>query len=192
MSLPSLPPYASKPAWRQWAHQQRAAQPDVSAAVAEHTAALLRRLGAVSVLTYHALPGEPDLSALAQDFRLLTTRARVRPERHMTVHEWATASEISPLGVRQPPRDTPQVPPGEIDAVVLPALAFDRAGFRLGYGGGFYDRFLAGFSGPTIGVTHSALLLDELPHEVHDVPLHWIVTEQGPVQVTSGGAAQPG
>lgn len=183
MTLPPPPLHASKPEWRQWAQRQRAAQLDVSAAIALHTAALLRQLGAAHVLAYHALPGEPDLSALQRDFRLLTTRARVRPERRLTVHEWSAASEISPLGVRQPPSNTPQIPVSEVDAAVLPALAFDRTGFRLGYGGGFYDRFLAGFSGPTIGVTHSALLLDELPHEAHDVPLHWLVTEQGTVQV---------
>ncbi|GHG02064.1 5-formyltetrahydrofolate cyclo-ligase [Deinococcus piscis] len=183
MTLSPPPLHASKPEWRQWARHQRAAQPDVSAAVAEHTAALLRQLGARRVLAYHALPGEPDLSTLQHSFQLLTTRARVRPERRLTVHEWVTATEVSPLGVRQPPRDTPQIPVSEIDAAVLPALSFDRRGFRLGYGGGFYDRFLAGLTRPTIGVTHSALLLDQLPHEAHDVPLHWIVTEQGAVRV---------
>ncbi|MDO4263052.1 MAG: 5-formyltetrahydrofolate cyclo-ligase [Deinococcus sp.] len=183
MLLPLPPFHASKPDWRQWARQHRAAQPDVSAAVAERTAALLRELGAVNVLSYHALPGEPDLSSLEQHFRLLTTRARVRPERRLTLHEWSAASELSPLGVRQPPKDTPQVPASEVDAVVLPALAFDRRGFRLGYGGGFYDRFLAGFTGPTIGVTPSALLLDEVPREAHDIALHWIVTERETLQV---------
>ncbi|WP_261664860.1 5-formyltetrahydrofolate cyclo-ligase [Deinococcus sp. Marseille-Q6407] len=176
----SAPPslQAGKSEWRQWARQQRAAQPDVSAAITGYTAELLRQLGAETVLAYHALPGEPDLSGLRGHFRLLTTRARVCPERHLTLHEWDSASEVSPLGVLQPPRDTPQVPPSEVDAVVLPALAFDRRGIRLGYGGGFYDRFLAGFQGPTIGVTAVALLLDAVPCETHDIPLHWIVTER--------------
>lgn len=181
-------PHTSKPEWRSRVKTFRAELPDVSAQIAGRVAELLRKLGAANVLAYHALPGEPDLSALAAEFRLLTTRARTRPERRLTVHEWHTASEVSPVGVVQPPRDTPIIPVSEVDAVVLPALAFDRQGIRLGYGGGFYDRFLADFTGPTIGVTHSALLLDEVPREPHDVPLGWIVTEQETLRV--GAAAR--
>lgn len=185
-AMTSSPPFpfqpnaeAPKSLWREWAKARRS-QLGVGAAsplIAARTAALLHSLGAVNVLAYHALSGEPDLSALGPEFRLLTTRARVRPERRLTVHKWHSATEISPIGVRQPPPSTPSIPIGQVDAVVLPALAFDRSGFRLGYGGGFYDRFLADFTGPTIGVTHSGLLLERLPHEPHDIPLAWIVTE---------------
>ncbi|MFC6618515.1 5-formyltetrahydrofolate cyclo-ligase [Deinococcus radiophilus] len=180
-----LPPVLSdpKPMWRSWALKLRAEQPDRSGAVAQHVTSLLRELGAGTVLTYHALNGEPDLRSLGSEFRLLTTRARVRPERRLTLHEWNTATERSPVGVMQPPRDTPQINSSEVDAVVLPGIAFDRRGIRLGYGGGFYDRFLEGYTGPKIGVTFAALLLDEVPREPHDVPLDWIVTEAETLRV---------
>lgn len=186
------PPHAPKAQWRSAVRAYRSenlmAMPQISAQVAERTASLLRSLGAQTVLAYHAMSGEPDLSALGgEGFRLLTTRARVRPERRLTVHEWAAATERSPFGVLQPPRDAPEVLTTEIDAVLLPGLAFDRAGFRLGYGGGFYDRFLAelagmGWDGPTIGVTPAALLLGALPHEAHDLPLRWLVSESETVE----------
>lgn len=60
---------------------------------------------------------------------------------------------------------------------VVPALAFARDGHRLGYGKGFYDRFLANFHGTSVGLSYSALLLCEILHEKHDIPLDMIITE---------------
>lgn len=138
------------------------------------------------VLAYHALPGEVDLLALAPHLRLYTTRAVFRPEPHLTLHDWHAASEVSRFGARQPPRGTPQVDRREIGAVLLPGLAFDRQGWRLGYGGGFYDRLLAGWEVLTIGVISHELWLPTLPHERHDLPVQYVATEQG---VTRTGPA---
>lgn len=66
---------------------------------------------------------------------------------------------------------------GRIDLVVVPGLAFDRRGNRLGLGGGYYDRFLARVSAPKAGLIYSALLLDALPAEAHDIPMDLVVTE---------------
>jgi 5-formyltetrahydrofolate cyclo-ligase len=137
------------------------------------------------VLAYHALPGEPDLSALSAHLTLYTTRAVFRPEPHLTLHAWHSASELSRFGALQPPRGTPEIPRAQIGAVLLPGLAFDEHGWRLGYGGGFYDRLLEGWDVPTIGVTTQALLVAQLPHEVHDLPVRAVVTEAG-VQSVNG------
>lgn len=61
---------------------------------------------------------------------------------------------------------------------IVPALAFDKHGFRLGYGGGYYDKFLKKFCGVTLGVTYDALIADKLPTGVYDVPVDVIVTER--------------
>lgn len=68
-----------------------------------------------------------------------------------------------------------------LDLMIVPGVAFDRTGHRLGYGKGFYDRELhaAGFSGVLIGLCFDFQLLDRLPAEPHDVPVDYIVTEQG-------------
>ena len=60
---------------------------------------------------------------------------------------------------------------------LVPAIAFSKSGHRLGYGKGFYDRFLTNFEGISAGFSYSTLVLDSLPHEVHDIPLAMIVTE---------------
>lgn len=170
---------AAKPEWRAWAFARRRTLPDESEAVTEHLRVFLAAQGARRVLAYHALPGEPDVSALRHDFELLTTRTRYKPERHLTLHPWESATEQSRFGYLQPPADAPQFALGAVDAVLLPGLAYDRRGVRLGYGGGFYDRLLPGYAGLIVGVVWEDLLVPELPSERHDCRAGWLATERG-------------
>ena len=62
----------------------------------------------------------------------------------------------------------------------MPALACDRRGYRLGYGGGYYDRWLAGCSGWKVGLCRAALLQDRLPRGPYDIPVDLVVTETEP------------
>ncbi|MCL2056270.1 MAG: 5-formyltetrahydrofolate cyclo-ligase [Oscillospiraceae bacterium] len=62
---------------------------------------------------------------------------------------------------------------------VVPGLAFDRYGHRLGYGGGYYDRFLAGYSGASVGLCYRRNFADEIIHGRFDVPCGYIATEDG-------------
>jgi 5-formyltetrahydrofolate cyclo-ligase len=78
----------------------------------------------------------------------------------------------------EPAPDSPIVAPEKIQLALVPGLAFDRHGWRLGYGGGYFDRFLKDFQGISAGVVFQALLLDEVPHTPLDVPMRWIVTER--------------
>lgn len=172
-------PPTTKAEWRTWAFATRKSLPDGSEAVTEHLRAFLRERGAKRVLAYRALGGEPDVSGLQADFELFTTRTRYKPERHLTIHPFESATELSKFGYFQPPKDAPQVALETIDAVLLPGLAYDRRGVRLGYGGGFYDRLLPGYAGLTVGVVWSPLLVPELPSEAHDVRAGWVATERG-------------
>ena len=179
-------PGAPKAVWREWARWRRAqvsagAQASSSAAICAALVAFLHDRQITGVLAYHALPGETDLSDLATHthLRLYTTRAVFRPAPRLTLHTWGSASEISRFGARQPPRGTSEVEREQIGAVLLPGLAFDRSGWRLGYGGGFYDRLLHDWPVLTIGVTARALWVPQLPHEAHDLPVHFVATELG-------------
>ena len=87
---------------------------------------------------------------------------------------------ISGLWDIQIPAETaPEVEP---DVLLVPMLAFDRAGYRLGYGGGFYDRTLAKLRAlkkvTAIGVAYAGQEMDAVPHDAHDQPLDWIMTER--------------
>jgi 5-formyltetrahydrofolate cyclo-ligase len=68
----------------------------------------------------------------------------------------------------------------EINAIFVPGTAFDKTGHRLGYGKGYYDRFLAGLpkSVPIIGLAFECQLVEKIPAEKHDVKVHKIVTEK--------------
>lgn len=83
------------------------------------------------------------------------------------------------FGLLEPPADALQVERDEIDFALVPALCYDRRGFRLGRGGGYYDRWLSGFSGRTAGLCRNCLLQDALPLEPHDRPVQAVITETG-------------
>lgn len=69
------------------------------------------------------------------------------------------------------------VGPTQIQGLLIPALAFDVQGYRLGRGGGFYDRYLKAYLGMRVGVIHSSRILKELPHESFDQRVGWLATE---------------
>ena len=75
------------------------------------------------------------------------------------------------------------------EILFVPLLAFDKAGYRLGYGGGFYDRTLEKLGQETsplsIGIAFSAQQVDQVPRNQYDRSLDWIVTEKGPIAITS-------
>ena len=82
------------------------------------------------------------------------------------------------FGMPEPSGDA-AVPPPEIDLAVTPGLAFDRSGYRVGYGGGFYDRFFAAGRPDLVkvGVCFAVQLVDAVPHGAFDVAVDAIVTE---------------
>lgn len=65
------------------------------------------------------------------------------------------------------------------DLILVPGLAFDRRGFRLGYGGGYYDRFLAGADGIRVGLCFAFQMMDELPRGPKDQRVDFVLTESG-------------
>ncbi len=81
------------------------------------------------------------------------------------------------LGYKGIPEPTDGEEANDADALVLmPGLAFDRAGHRMGYGGGFYDRFLAKEPHPTIALCYDFQLLPVLPTEAHDIPVDAVLS----------------
>lgn len=108
---------------------------------------------------------------------------RCRPEeRRLTPCLLSEFSELETghYGIREPKAGLARsVPAGEIDAVLVPAVAFDRRGYRVGYGGGYYDRFLPEVpKGVRIGVAFCCQILSEIPVDPHDIPAERIVTEE--------------
>ena len=86
-------------------------------------------------------------------------------------------------GIAEPLPDKPMLEP---DVVLVPLLAFDATGYRLGYGGGFYDRTLERLRAikpvEAVGVAYDELKVDAVPHQVYDQPLDWVLTPSGPLR----------
>ncbi len=89
--------------------------------------------------------------------------------------------EKSPLGGWQSKASYGEVSgscrPEDIDCWIVPGVAFDVKGYRIGFGGGYYDRILKDAVGLKIGVGYEWQVLSDLPHEGHDIPCDWVVTE---------------
>lgn len=73
-----------------------------------------------------------------------------------------------------PPADAP---------VVVPGLVFDKQGYRIGYGAGYFDRFLARHEGKKMGVAYEWQVVEEVPREAHDIAMHTVVTDAGVIEV---------
>ena len=95
---------------------------------------------------------------------------------------------VGSWGLAQPdPAEATWLPAeAQLDLVVVPGLAFDRRGQRIGWGGGYYDRFLAQVQTIKIGLCYDALVLDCIPGEPHDVPVDMVVAETA---IYQGGTA---
>jgi 5-formyltetrahydrofolate cyclo-ligase len=135
-----------------------------------------------TVLTYMPIKSEADLTPLLErctQKKWMLPRIIPEEDHRMVFHLYDPSRLIlHPFGMAEPAPDLPVIIPEEIQLALVPGLAFDRHGWRLGYGGGYFDRFLKGFKGVSAGVVFHALLLDEVPHTRMDIPMDWILTER--------------
>lgn len=107
------------------------------------------------------------------------------------VASWSADLTLSRLGLREPRAGLGALPLAELDAVLVPGLAFDPTGARLGRGAGFYDRFLPRLPARavTIGVALHGQLVDRVPTGPLDRPVEWLATELG---IASASLGNPG
>jgi 5-formyltetrahydrofolate cyclo-ligase len=103
----------------------------------------------------------------------------VAPRQPLEFREWHPGVELAkgPLGIPYPARSAVVVP----DAVLLPMNGWDQAGYRLGYGGGFFDRTLASLARKpaVIGVAYEIAKMETIHPQSWDIPVDWVVTEKG-------------
>jgi len=102
-------------------------------------------------------------------------------ERRLTFHRVYSFSDLvpGPFGLLEPNPKNEEADLGTLEVIFIPGLGFDVKGYRLGYGGGFYDRVLRETSALKVGVCYSFQLVESLPVEPHDVPVDLIITESG-------------
>lgn len=135
-----------------------------------------------TIFAFWGIPGkEPDTSRLIGE---LVRRGktvglpRMLPGHRMEVRRYDPDKPLVKVsfGISEPGTDCPLM--GEIDLVVVPAVCYDRKGYRLGFGGGYYDRWLEGFSGVKVGLCREVVLRDAVPVEAHDAKVDILLTER--------------
>ncbi len=148
---------------------------------------------ASTILAYASFANELSLdpfitAALAQGKRVAIPSIDWA-RKSMTAHQISNLdTDLIPgrYDIRVPLTGCPVVEPAQIDVILLPGLAFDRAGNRLGRGAGFYDRYIsalkdAGHNPTLIGVCYHAQIVDSVPTEPHDHRVDRVITELGPL-----------
>lgn len=135
------------------------------------------------VLAYAAMPEELDPAPAVAALRergITIAYPRVEAPGVLGLHRVDDEGDLveGMFGIREPAEHAPQVGRGAVDVVIVPGVAFDESGMRLGYGGGYYDRLL-----PTlpphalhVGYAYDEQVVDELPAEEHDVHMDLVVT----------------
>ncbi len=135
-----------------------------------------------TILAYCSTRQEPDLSFL---FTLPKTWGLPRCVGSKLIwHEWSPTTDLplqsGTFGILEPHPDSPRLTAAEVDLILVPAIACDHRGYRLGYGGGFYDRLLSASEWaekPTVGIVFEQAVVAQLPSDEWDKPLQAVCTE---------------
>jgi len=133
-----------------------------------------------TALFYSPVRGEPDLTPLIKSF--LKNRGEV-------VFPKVVGDQLIPyavnslnhlrrgrFGILEPVKGR-EIAPEDLDVALIPGITFDRRGYRIGFGKGYYDRLLSRIRGLKIGVAYSFQVLERVPRDPWDVPVDVIVTE---------------
>ena len=157
-----------------------------SRAICEYIRALPEWARAGSIAVYDALPHEVDLRFLMQD---ATQKQICWPvvvgQAAPLVFRAGPPTVRGAFGVFEPPADAPMVPLGDVDLVVVPGLAFDALGRRLGQGGGFYDRTLIHMRALRLAVCFQEQVVSEVPTGAHDCRMDLVVHDGAVIRVPS-------
>ena len=135
-----------------------------------------------NIMFYYSIKREPDTIRIVKD-ALDVGKTIAFPYCYrggiMEARKISCLSELeeSMLGIPAPPDTAQIITPEELDFIIVPALAYDINGYRIGYGGGYYDRFLPKTNAFTVGLARERLILKTAPKEPHDIAVNCIVTE---------------
>jgi 5-formyltetrahydrofolate cyclo-ligase len=164
-----------------------AIDPEQRAALSGRACALLQRQEiwdkAALIFFYAPLPEEVDIwplvgDALAAGKTVALPRFDPTTQRYVACEIQSIAKDLAEgqYGIREPGAHCVALPPNRLDLILVPGVAFDLQGRRLGRGKGFYDQMLATVRGTTCGVAFDEQIVEAIPVESHDVHLNCILT----------------
>ncbi len=137
---------------------------------------------ASSLLLFYGVDTEPDTVRLLEPLAAMgktLALPRCLPHRGMEARLYRGTSHLlpGPFGIPEPDTACPVIARDRFDVILVPALCCDRLCYRLGHGGGYYDRYLSGYSGLTVALCRDKLLQTSLPADRLDIPVGLVLTE---------------
>ena len=153
----------------------------ISDAICGHLEIWLSSQKITEVFTYTPVRGEVDLRALKQRLPQVAFALPLTGDKQMNFFRWYDEDPLKTgrFGIPEPTILRSPMLPNQSTAILVPCLAASLLGVRLGYGGGFFDRYLARYNAVTVGVLSDAFVATDLPREPHDRLLDWLVTDSG-------------
>lgn len=175
--------------WAKWDREQRkqADKIKIDKSVYERLQTMPEWQKAQRVFIYVSVKQEID-TCMALEWLLARGKQvyvpRCKPGGVMEAVEIRSISELqpAPFGLLEPPVHITAVEPGKLDFVVVPCLLCDKEGYRVGYGGGYYDRYLPQTGAVTVCLCEENHLIENVPRERYDIPVEWAVTESRVIQ----------
>lgn len=176
-------------------HRREALTPEertrLSQRIVDSTARWIQREGFASVMLYLSMRSEVETTSLLEGLLnsgkqvcapvVDTEQLELTPRR---IQNLKTELVPHPYGMLEPSETSPIFPTEHLQLIVVPGIAFDRNGYRLGYGKGFYDRFLTKCShAVAIGLAYRVQLVEDTFPQAWDVPVQHIFTETGRIEI---------
>lgn len=151
-----------------------------------------------TVFCYLSMPQEVDTRAFVQrawaDGKKVAA-PRSRSGGQMDFYRFDRFSDLcqGPFGILEPKAQPENLamPQGKRSLLLIPGLAFGKDGSRLGFGGGYYDRYIEKHKGIKIGLVYQECFYDTVPAERHDQTMDFVVTENGIYSISAGGQDEP-
>ena len=156
---------------------------EMSARISEHVISMPEYRAAKRIFCYHALPMEVQTGGLIREI--------LREGKELYLPVTGEDNIITAVRLRDPdamhrgafrvmePDGDETIEPERLDLILTPGLAFDRAGGRIGYGAGCFDRFLPKCRGLVAGLAFEMQMVEKVPMEAHDFRMHRVITEKG-------------
>jgi 5-formyltetrahydrofolate cyclo-ligase len=136
-------------------------------------------------LSFGSEPSTDSFIELAQAEGIEIACPRVEPNGQMVMAVLEAETTTSELGFKEPTGVA--VDPKDLDLIIVPALAIDFEGARLGRGAGYYDRYLESYKGSTVGLVYDAEFLPKVPSLPHDKPVSQVVTQSRTISIPFAG-----
>ncbi len=152
--------------------------------ICDNTMRFIENSGAKKILCYISIGTEPDTRELIE--KLLTAGYIVYSpvcedkKGNMIFCKLSSLSEIENgiYGTVQPKQGSEKLNDFTDSICIVPGLSFDRKGHRIGYGGGYYDRFLKNYSGKTVGLCYNICIVDDTMPQSHDISTDIVITDE--------------